>query len=659
MSAALHVEAHVEAQLAALRLRRRRQARVRMLKRLALGAVAALAVAALALGVGFAGSPDRIASGVTVAGVDVGGMTADRAELVLTRRAAAAARRPIALRARGSTFRLTPAQLGLSVDWGAAARAALDRGDGFSPLRGFKRLWVSSFGSEVAPTAVVDRKRLEASLDTIARKVDRPHRDAAIRLRGLDPEIVAGRTGVVIDRAGARAALVERVTTLSGAPVVLTFKSDHPAVTPRTLRPALRQTERALSAPVRLTLGPTSYRLPRWRLAKMLDLPENGARRLRIAGPGADAYFGRLAKVVDTPSKDAGFEPLAGGKVSIIPSVDARVLDTPRTARNLLTAALEPAPRTAEIAVGTKAAERTTSEAQAMGITGLVSSYTTQYGGIANRIHNVQVVARLIDDTLVEPGGVFSFNGTTGERNEAKGFLAAPVIINGELQTALGGGVCQVSTTVFNAAYEAGLPITQRTNHYLYISHYPQGRDATVNYPDLDLKFVNDTGHWLLLRSYVGSSSLTVNLYGTPTGRRVESETAPLRVVGAPPTEVIKDPTLLKGKQVIEATGSPALATSVHRRVYDASGRLLHDSSWYSSYRGEKRIVRVGTKPKPKPKPKPVKGPLPPDRADVLAPVVAETPAAGTATSQAAAPEAEATPATSDGPEPATVLPPP
>ena len=99
------------------------------------------------------------------------------------------------------------------------------------------------------------------------------------------------------------------------------------------------------------------------------------------------------------------------------------------------------------------------------------------------------------------------------------------MIINGELSTGLGGGVCQVSTTVFNAAYEAGLKITSRTNHALYISHYPQGRDATVNYPDVDLQFVNDTDHWLLLRTYVGSSSLVVDLYGAPLHRRVESET--------------------------------------------------------------------------------------------------------------------------------------
>ena len=143
-------------------------------------------------------------------------------------------------------------------------------------------------------------------------------------------------------------------------------------------------------------------------------------------------------------------------------------------------------------------------------------------------------MAQLIDGALIAPGKTFSFNGTTGERTAEKGFEEAPVIINGELQTGLGGGICQVSTTVFNAVYEAGLQIDERTNHALYISHYPLGRDATVNYPDLDLKFTNDTDHWLLLRTFVGSGSLTVNLYGTPQNRRVETTAQPLRVVGAP-----------------------------------------------------------------------------------------------------------------------------
>jgi vancomycin resistance protein YoaR len=239
-----------------------------------------------------------------------------------------------------------------------------------------------------------------------------------------------------------------------------------------------------------------------------------------------------------------------------------------------------------------------------MGIVDKVGVYETIYGGDPNRVHNVQLVAHLVDHKLISPGSTFSFNGTTGERTAAKGFREAPVIINGELQTGLGGGICQVSTTIFNAAYEAGLPITSRTNHALYISHYPLGRDATVNYPDIDLKFVNDTGHWLLLRTFVGSSSLVAVLYGTPVHRRVETQTSPLREISAPPVERTEDPTLPKGETVVDDDGEPSRSTSVRRLVYAPSGKLLSDSTWYSSYRSEPKLVRVGTKEQPKPEKK-------------------------------------------------------
>ena len=159
------------------------------------------------------------------------------------------------------------------------------------------------------------------------------------------------------------------------------------------------------------------------------------------------------------------------------------------------------------------------------------------------------------------------------------------MIINGELQNGIGGGVCQVSTTVFNAAFEAGLSIDRRTNHALYIDHYPLGRDATVNYPDLDLVFTNDTDRWLLLRTFVGAGSLTVNLYGTPQGRRVETETAPLEVDGKVPWKRIDDPALFKGQKVVEQFGAPPRSTAVTRRVYAADGTLMYDTTWRSVLR--------------------------------------------------------------------------
>jgi vancomycin resistance protein YoaR len=268
----------------------------------------------------------------------------------------------------------------------------------------------------------------------------------------------------------------------------------------------------------------------------------------------------------------------------------------PSSAAAILRAATGGGAREAHLATAETQPKRTTEDARAMGIVGVVGSYETFYGGVPNRLHNVQLVAHLVDDHLIAPGDEFSFNETTGERSAAKGFLSAPVIVNGELQTGLGGGVCQVSTTVFNAAFEAGLSITSRTNHALYISHYPLGRDATVDYPGIDLKFMNDTGHWLLLRTFVGSGSLVVSLYGTPVHRRVEVETAPLRVVAPAPVEKVKDKTLPKGEREVEEQGVPAQATSVHRRVFSPSGKLMYDSTWVSNYRAEPKIVRVGVK---------------------------------------------------------------
>ena len=321
---------------------------------------------------------------------------------------------------------------------------------------------------------------------------------------------------------------------------------------------------------MKLTLGSTRWNLRPARIARLLELPADGRRSLAIGGSGATAWFTALARRVDREPVDADWAISSKG-IRVIPARSGYVLDVPRSATVLLRAALVTAPelRSAKPTVERADADRTTEDAKGMSITGLVASYQTFYGGDPNRIHNVQLVSHLVDKHLIAPGATFSFNAATGERSADKGFLEAPVIINGELQNGLGGGVCQVSTTVFNAAYEAGLPIVERTNHALYISHYPQGRDATVNYPDVDLKFVNDTGHWLLLRTWVGSSSLTVAIYGTPVHRRVVSETAPLVVTGPAPVKRVPDPTLLKGQKVVEESGEPARSTSVQRKVYD------------------------------------------------------------------------------------------
>jgi vancomycin resistance protein YoaR len=566
------------------------------------------------LGLVFAGSPSRLANGVRIAGVDVGGKTVRQARVTLERRSAELAAVPVTFRVGAHTWQFQPRHLGIQVDWGAAVDAVRRQGEGFGPLRGFRRLDLRFFGADVAPPTQVYDAALRQKLDEIATAVNVPHREAAIVLHGLTPQIVPSRTGHVLDRQAAAATIVRALASLKREPVGLPIQVDTPKVKANDLRVPQAQVRAALASSLHLTLGATRWNLRPPRIARILQLPAGGRSELQIGGAGASAWFTALAKRVDRPATDAGWAISSKG-VRVIPDRPGYVLDVPRSAHAVLLAALvtEPTLRSAKLIVERSDADRTTAEAKAMNIKGLVASYQTFYGGEANRIHNVQLVSHLVDKHVIAPGETFSFNGATGARTADKGFREAPVIINGELQTGLGGGVCQVSTTVFNAAYEAGLPIVSRTNHALYISHYPQGRDATVNYPDIDLKFTNDTDHWLLLRTFVSSSSLTVNLYGAPQHRKVVTKTAPLVTTGPIPEKVEKDPTMLVGKRVVDHEGTPPMYTSVNRKVYDDSGKLLYDNTWYSSYVGDKSIILEGSKPKPKPKPKPKATPKPAD----------------------------------------------
>jgi vancomycin resistance protein YoaR len=571
---------------------------------LAAGGVCVVAVVGTSL---FAGSPTRLAEGTTVAGLDVGGLGLPAARTRLVERADTLAHEPVTFVARGRSFELTPSQLGVRPDWNAALHEAASEGDGFAPLRGLRRIQTRLLGAEIDPHVDLYPSALRYTIARIAAAVDQPAASAKLRLRGLSVAVVPERAGARLDQAKARRLIVTSLAALDRqGPVRLPVVVAEPGVTASQLADAQATARTAISRPVTLTVGTTRFRLPRWRIAHLLDLPSGGETRVSVGGSGARRWVEKLSDTVGRKPRDATFRVVSGG-ITVVPSQDGRALDVDASLGAIQRAAFSPTNRSAALVVRSAAPARTTEEAGAMGITGVVGSYTTTYGGTEGRLHNVALVADLIDGALVAPGARFSFNATTGERNAAKGFEEAPVIINGELESGIGGGVCQVSTTVFNAAFEAGLSIEKRTNHALYISHYPLGRDATVNYPDLDLVFRNDTDHWLLLRTFVGTGSLTVNLYGTPTNRRVETESTPLVTEGKVPWKRIDDSSLYKGEKVVEQYGVPPQSTSVRRKVFAPNGTLMYDTTWHSYYVGEPTIVRIGTKVRPK-KPKPPAG---------------------------------------------------
>ncbi len=566
--------------------------------------VATIFAFVVAIGFAFSGSPGRIADGTKIAGVEVGGLSAAAARAKLEQRSESLSHVPVTFVAGTHEFRIRPEELSVTPDWAKAVEEAQGAGGGIDVIRGFSRLELRLFPTNVTPKVKAYEAAVNYEIGVIAGKVDRPYKPARLVRHDLNVGIIPGQPGEKLDRQAAARIVVAALAGFGrSGPVELPTAVEQPAITGPDLNGARAVAERAISAPVKVIAGRRTFQLEPTQIARMLQLPTVKGGAPILGGAAANDYFLKLDRLVGRPARSAHFAAY-GSRVVVVPSVTGLSLDVPRSAAAVLAAAESSKNRVAHLTIATSNPARTTAEANAMGITGLVSSYETIYGGIANRIHNVELVAHLVDNKLIAPGATFSFNNATGARTAAKGFVEAPVIINGELSTGLGGGVCQVSTTVFNAAYEAGLPITARTNHALYISHYPLGRDATVDYPDIDLKFVNDTTHWLLLRTFVGTSSLVVSLYGAPQHRRVVTNAAPLKFVSAPPVQKKLDPSLAPGTSEVEDPGENAYSTSVERLVYGSDGKLMSDNTWYSTYRSSPEILLVGPTPKAPPKPK-------------------------------------------------------
>jgi vancomycin resistance protein YoaR len=242
--------------------------------------------------------------------------------------------------------------------------------------------------------------------------------------------------------------------------------------------------------------------------------------------------------------------------------------------------------RVLQVELGKRQPDLTTAKASTLGITQKLVSYTTQMGeSSSNRIHNVHLMADFIDGTIVKPGEVFSFNDVVGPRTADRGFLEGQEIIGSLVLPSIGGGVCQTATTLFNDAFELGLPILERVNHNLYLAHYPLGRDATVSWGGPDFKFKNDMKHALLIKASYTDQTLTFTVYGTPEGRRVVSHTGPQVNWTKPAMNYAVDPRAPRGSvKVVAGTGELGFDITVTRSVYDADGKLLRHDVFKSHY---------------------------------------------------------------------------
>ena len=250
-----------------------------------------------------------------------------------------------------------------------------------------------------------------------------------------------------------------------------------------------------------------------------------------------------------------------------------------------------------EVAAVTRVQEPAFTSEHARALVAPLGQFTTRVPGIANRVHNVALAASYVSGTILAPGEVFSYNKVVGPRTEARGFREAPVLIDNELVPGDGGGVCQVSSTLFNVAVLGDFQILARANHSRPVAYLPLGRDATVSYGAHDLQFKNTTGHHVLLWAWMTNRRLTVMAFGTPEpGKDVAIEVARSGVIAPPEgTRTKHDPELAEGT-IVEREPLPGYRAQTYR-VVTVNGEVVRRELIGSSiYNAVARTIKIGTK---------------------------------------------------------------
>lgn len=243
-------------------------------------------------------------------------------------------------------------------------------------------------------------------------------------------------------------------------------------------------------------------------------------------------------------------------------------------------------------------------KADLKGIDTLLGAYSTVYGGLSSRNYNIEKSTRDSSGIVLKPGQEYSFNGLTGEKTLARGYKAAPVIESGKLVMGIGGGVCQTSSTIFNAALLSGMEITTRRSHTIPSDYVNMGRDATVfdGNPGQDLKFKNPFKHNVYIKNYTYGSKVISEVYGASSDyKNIDIATQVLGSYGGG-SKTVSDPSLPAGARVVEKYSRAGYNVVTYRQYKDEKGNLVKSEKiGYSNYPAQVGVVRVGAAKAAKP----------------------------------------------------------
>ncbi len=513
-------------------------------------------------------------------------------------------------RSRRRVWMVDAASLGAHVDidgllqqaWDARSGNALTELFGNAPTRSFE------------PVITYDEQPYDELLTSLNATLAQARQDATVVFNADQGyfEVIAPIEGTAVNEEALNAAMAQSLWGESTG-FVATLRPD---VSPTTLEHAqvLRDTLNGLlSQPVLLNLNNAviTFNASSLGQAMVVTVEQDGAFSVNLdADEAHSSLIAQLTEAHDLGEYTVTFENTDDGPLVhlqnpvMIPDVDGAIstLDdqwlTPARIIGLdPTADPQWSGQPFEVSVGLREAPTTMSldEALELGVVQRISRYTTSFNNNSstrNRTDNIKLICDILNNTIVEAnGGTWSFNDRAGERTAERGFKSAGAIVGEEYSDDIGGGVCQVATTIFNAVLESGYPVLKRSNHTLYVASYPAGRDAAVSWPNLDFVWENDSPSDVLMGFSYTDETITVTLYGRPPGYGVSIETKDWVPGKEHGTRRELDETLAPGTERVKVQGTDGMSIQVIETVTNPDGSVRRTDTFDSHYSPVTEVV--------------------------------------------------------------------
>lgn len=499
----------------------------RRVGRFTLTALVSCALLAILVAADHAASSGRIYSGVEVGSVNLGGKTTSEAEEIVRKRLSETTNR-IELTAGPERFVLSRREIEARVAAGDVVKEAYAvgrEGNVIERLSDRGRAYLG--GINVEPRVRYSPEAVRDKVEEIASKLDRRPRDASVAVGASGAEVEEAKEGYETDIEATTQNVDYAITEMSGR-ARIAGEPLEPAVSTREAEAAAKKVRSALSSPLVFTADAGEWNVQPEQVAGAIEVDRNGDKlSVGLRKGGIGAYLAPMYESLNVSPVEAGFE-VVGDEVRVTDGSAGQRIDDARLFKALESGVFAGQNRF-EVPVEKDAPELTTGEAQRLKPTTLIGSYRTPYAETGDnspeRVRNLQVSSEAIDGTAVAPGEIFSFNDLAAGLD----YEPAKVIVDGQVAYEDGGGLCQVSSTLYNAVYEAGLEVVERNPHSAELPYIRPGLDATVWFGgpggagELDMKFRNTADNYVLVRERVDADGYVhAEVWGRPGGREVE-----------------------------------------------------------------------------------------------------------------------------------------